>query len=307
MLNIFKLYIRRQQRKKRQRAFRVLTKSIPPVLCVDVGASYYPHTAWMPFLKSAQTTWVAVEPNFENVSYAKKWEYAARIQVCETGLSRHGGSERLYVTATDSGSSLYPPEIHPSFAHRGLDLNYFFPFQEKTINTITLEDLIKPFGSEIPTFVKLDTQGSELDILLGAENRLQHNQILGIELESPMIAHPVMKGSKKFWEVNREMERFGYELLETRTIPSGSFTSSEIKIGKRPVWECDSVFALQRDRAMGLPREFKAALVVFYLAYEYFEEAYAFLRDDRETRDFMGQSIGEDPLVLCGVLLGLHG
>jgi FkbM family methyltransferase len=260
----------------------------------------------MPFLNSSRTRWVAVEPNSQNLQYVRTWEYAANVTIFSSGLSRTGGLQTLYVTNTDSGSSLYPPEFHPSFSHRGLERGYFFPLLERSIETSTLEAVIQRYGHELPVLVKLDTQGTELDILHGASDRFHSHQIIGVEIEAPLLAHPVMKGSGKFWEASRDLENWGYELLEIRPIPCSSLSPLEQKYGKRPVWECDAVFALQRDRAMGLPKEFKAALVVFYLAYEYFEEAYAFLRDDRETRDFMGQLSNQDPLTSCGVLLGIH-
>lgn len=246
-----------------------------------------------------------VEPNYQNISYAKNWDFPAKVTVCQQGLSKEGGIKTLYKTNTDSGSSLFPPEIHPSFAHRGLDLSYFFPFSEVSINTTTLSDLIKKHGENLPVMIKLDTQGSELDILEGGAAFLSKNQIIGMELESPMIAHPVMRGSKKFWETYQNLESHGYELLEVRPIESGSISSKKMKYGKRPVWECDSVFCLQRDRAINLSKESKVTQVIFYLAYEFFEEAYAFVRDDSETREYFKSTSGSDPLPLFGILAGI--
>ena len=156
----------------------------------------------------------------------------------------------------------------------------------------------------MPVLVKLDTQGSELEILHGAANRLKKNQIIGLEIEAPLLAHPVMKGSGKFWEVNRDLESWGYELLEIRPFPCSSLSPFGEKYGKRPAWECDAVFSIQRNLALKLPREFKAALVVFYLSNEYFEEAYSFLRDDQETQKFFSDFCEKDALSLCEILLG---
>ena len=40
-----------------------LAPFLPEVVCIDVGASYYPHPAWRVFLASGRARWVAVEPN----------------------------------------------------------------------------------------------------------------------------------------------------------------------------------------------------------------------------------------------------
>src|SRR5207253_2824711 len=52
-----------------QRLLRSTAKILPPMVCVDVGASYYPHPAWEVFRRSPRTTWLAVEPNSKNTQY----------------------------------------------------------------------------------------------------------------------------------------------------------------------------------------------------------------------------------------------
>ena len=189
--------------RKRKVSWRVaiaLGKGLPKTLCVDVGASYYPHTKWLVFLNAPKTQWLAVEPNEANIGYVTSWEWPCHIEKCTTGLSREGGKQILYVTNTDTGSSLLPPEIPEGMRHRITNLDYFFPVKEREIETITLVQAVARHPVEIPIMVKLDTQGTELSILMGASQLFESKRIIGIEIESTLLATPLMKGSGMFWQ-----------------------------------------------------------------------------------------------------------
>jgi FkbM family methyltransferase len=262
------------------RLAKVLSNHLPPSVCVDVGASYYPHRKWDLFIRSPATRWIAVEPNFANADYVRTWPWRSTATLCPTGLSREGGKQKLHVTNVDSGSSLLPPVIPQSMMHRVRNHDYFFPVRELEIDTLTLMQVVDGVGGDAPVFVKLDTQGTELSILQGAEPLLRGHRIAGIELESTMLAQPIMQGSGKFWQVCQYLEDLGYELLHVKPIHGGSrFGKSSLK-GLGFLNECDSAFALRRDVALQMPPGTRAGLLVFYLSYRLFEEALSLLDDD---------------------------
>ena len=294
-LPFFRRMLERKSR-ARNRALKQISQGIPPCLCVDVGASYYPPSAWSAFLSSPNTCLVAVEPNTENLKYLKNWKYPAKVKVCGTGLSGTGDPRTLYVTSTDSGSSLNPPVLHPSFAHRGIDHGYFFPLKEKLVKTETLENVLASHAKDLPVVIKLDTQGTELEILHGGITRLQNHQVVGVEMEAPLLATPVMKGSGRFWEANRDLESWGYELLEIKPYSCATINKTSNQIGKRTAWECDAVFALRRDVAQDLPETFRRMLVFFYLAYEFYEEALSFLEQDSQVSESLTDLIKTSPI-----------
>src|SRR5689334_2795780 len=74
------------------------SKILPRLICVDVGASYYPHPPWELFRRSKSTSWVAVEPNSENTSYIENWSWPSSSHIESIGLSESGGGQSLYVT-----------------------------------------------------------------------------------------------------------------------------------------------------------------------------------------------------------------
>lgn len=276
----------------------LLSPHLPVSVCVDVGASYFPHGKWLTFLNAAKTQWLAVEPNEANIGYIKSWGWPCQVSACTTGLSREGGAQTLYVTNVDTGSSLLPPEITESMKHRVADLDYFFPVTERKIETLTLVQALAGLSATAPVFVKLDTQGTELSILQGAESLFQGRRIVGIEMESTLLAQPLMKGSGKFWQACEFLEAQGFELLHLKPIPAPG-RSSRVRTGRNTYLnECDAVFALRQDIAGSLPVEFRTSLLAFYLTNFFYEEALSVLERDAEVTDSLrGQGCRLDELV----------
>lgn len=277
-----------RQRTLPHQVSRLLSPHLPEAVCVDVGASFYPHVKWLTLLNSPRTQWLAVEPNKDNLSYLKTWAWPCKVSACTTGLSRDGGTQTLYVTNVDTGSSLLPPEIPASMKHRVTRLDYFFPVTEREIDTITLVKALEGLSSTAPVFVKLDTQGSELSILQGAKTLFDANRIVGVEMESTMLAQPVMKGSGKFWQACQYMESQGFELLHVKPIPAPKSKKSKPQLNTY-LNECDAVFALRQDVVADLPVAFRTALLAFYLTYLFFEEALSVLERDEGVRSHLHQ------------------
>jgi hypothetical protein len=65
------------------------------------------------------------------------------------------------------------------------------------------------FGFEYPDLIKIDVQGAEMDVLLGAQECLQSAQDLILELQSD----DYNMGSPKFEEVKTYLESIGFELV----------------------------------------------------------------------------------------------
>jgi hypothetical protein len=130
--------------------------------------------------------------------------------------------------------------------------------------------------------VKLDTQGTELDIVLGAQAALAARRIVGIEMESTLHADPVMRGAGKFWQACRDLEALGFELLHVQPIEGGTRLGSSRTGGRRFLNECDALFALRRDVLAGMPVDHRLAALGFYATNAFYEEALALIEDDAE-------------------------
>ncbi|MBL8350026.1 MAG: FkbM family methyltransferase [Burkholderiaceae bacterium] len=269
------------------RLIEAICPYLPQSICVDVGASYYPHDKWWLFLHAPNTRWVAVEPNEANLGYLEDWRFPCPVASCTTGLSKEGGPQTLYVTPVDSGSSLLEPVIPPSMASRIKNLDYFFPFERRTIQTKTLAEVVGAQQVSAPVFVKLDTQGSELSILSGAAELLSEQRIVGVESEFTMLAQPFMRGSAKFWQGCEFLEMQGFELLRIKPIHGPSRFGNAKPKGLTYLNECDAVFALRRDVAKRLPVEYRVSLLAFYLTYGFYEESLSLMEEDKEASSFL--------------------
>lgn len=75
------------------------------------------------------------------------------------------------------------------------------------VQTQTLDDIIDKLSLPIPQFIKLDTQGSEIDILKGAEKNIMGKTEL-IYTEMPIIEYN--KGAPKFSDYIDYMKSYDY-------------------------------------------------------------------------------------------------
>jgi FkbM family methyltransferase len=269
--------VQQYSRHPHDRLVRSIAKLLPETACVDIGASYYPHGPWEVFRASRSTLWIAVEPNPQNTKYLEDWHWPARTHLVPTGLSEHGGEQTLYVTNTDSGSSLLPPVINTDMEHRVFDRNYYFPVTEKRIATKSFDEALAevPGVEDRALVIKLDTQGTELAILRGAKAALAAERVVGIETEATLLANPVMAGSGRFWEVCQFLEAKGFELLQLKPIEGGPSAPASKLDHRTYLNECDAVFALRRSLLAERPIEHQLAALGFYLSYHLYRETLA--------------------------------
>jgi FkbM family methyltransferase len=270
-----------------------ISKTLPVLVCIDVGASYRVHLNWEIFLSSPLTKWICVEPNSSNLTYLNEWGFPSKLHIVDIGLSDSGGEKTLFVANKDSGSSLLEPLIPPSMLHRiSKRVNdYYFPITEKIIKTRTLEDIIlEQIKSDIPIFIKLDTEGTELSILKGAEKHLENGNIIGIEIECSFLADPILRGASKFWECCQYLESKGFELVAMNPIMSRSdYSSATSPGGNRYLLECDAVFALKRDLISHHSVENQIAQIGFLFAYQLYEEILSMITNNKEIAHYFNQ------------------
>ena len=131
-------------------------------------------------------------------------------------------------------------------------------------------------------FVKLDAQGTELSILQGAQPLFNTWRIVGIEMESTLLAQPIMKGSGKFWQACEYLESQGFELLNIKPISAVSRSGRKKKNQNTYLTECDAVFALRPDVVLELGIDCRLGLLAFYLTNHFYDEVLWLLECDKE-------------------------
>lgn len=256
-------------------------KSVNPRgLFVDIGASYFYNQNWILATRIAGSTLYLIDPNEKNLEYAEGDKVAAEVVVYPTALSATGGVKDLFITNVDSGSTMFEPFVSPNLAPRISEdvYDYFFPFTKVRIETNRLGDLIREEDFDRPIVLKIDAQGAEHEILLGASDLLAKKKIVAIELEASLLSYPFSAGGTKLSAVQQYLESFGYELVALKPIYSHG--------PKRPrrienfgyLNECDALFVLNHKDLHSCDFEFQKVAFFVLCMYGQFGDALALLR-----------------------------
>lgn len=121
-------------------------------------------------------------------------------------LAEKRGDAKIHITSDPACSSLYEPD--DVVIKKYPDLAVAKKIGETVVETITLDEWWKENNHPDISFLKLDTQGSELDILLGGPNVL--GTCVGAEIEVEFSA--IYKNQPLFSEVDTFMRSHGFTL-----------------------------------------------------------------------------------------------
>lgn len=123
---------------------------------------------------------------------------------CKTrALSGDGKARMFYIIRYPGSSGFYPPNVN--FANRLQNRDYLNIIDTLEIKTITLDSL----GLK-PDFIKLDTEGSELEILQGGQETLKG--ALGVSVEIGFVE--LFQGQPLFRDVDAFMSQQGFTFYD---------------------------------------------------------------------------------------------
>lgn len=127
--------------------------------------------------------------------------------VFPVALSDHSGSETLYETKKPDASSLLRPSDSVR-VYGGWDR--FNVVKEYPVPVDTLDHVVDENGIPYIDFLKIDTQGTELAVLLGAERTLQ--SVFGIHVEINFLER--YQGQSYFSDVDPWLRERGFVLYD---------------------------------------------------------------------------------------------
>jgi FkbM family methyltransferase len=144
----------------------------------------------------------------------------------ELALTDHAGTEDFHVTGQDDSSSLLP------VAPRQVDEFATDDVAVLQVTTARLDDVLPPVGlPDGPILVKLDTQGTELDVLRGGTGVLDRASHLVVEVSFVEL----YEGQASAAEITRHLVEHGWDLVATYDVKSSRRT-------KEPL-QADALFA----------------------------------------------------------------
>lgn len=91
-------------------------------------------------------------------------------------LWRRGGSKTFYLCEWESTSSMYPPNQAVNTQYAPKHWQGRVPKQALQVDCVALDSILKL--EDTPDFIKIDTQGAELEILKGAKKLLERSSPL---------------------------------------------------------------------------------------------------------------------------------
>jgi FkbM family methyltransferase len=130
----------------------------------------------------------------------------SNVEYIPLSLSNHARGITLTITSNRGCSSVYPPIKNLYERYPGCAI--MRPLRSMVCSSTTLDNFIRARGIDTIDAIKLDTQGSELDILKGAERALQHCKLIVIEVEF----NALYEGQPLFCDVDRFLRDRGFVL-----------------------------------------------------------------------------------------------
>lgn len=180
-----------------------------PFVIVDVGARWGFNAEWEVFGPALQV--YCFEPD---EAECERLNALARpnVKYIPAALGKCEGEATLYETRLGASSGLYKTNM--SFFSRLLNRDNAEVVNERHICVTTLDKALSLFGVNKIDFIKLDVEGAELDVLLGAEHFMNSSDLLGVLSE--IRFQEEINGSPVFSELDAHVRRAGFRLFNMR-------------------------------------------------------------------------------------------
>lgn len=179
-----------------------------PLVLVDVGAAGGIKPRWRAARSHLRV--IAFEPDERAVF---KLDENLSVKLIPIGLLDECGQAQLFLTKNQGSSSFLRPNAR-----------YLRPFSEskmfevgstRTVNVDTLDRQLTSIGVDDVDFLKLDTQGTELQVLRGSQSILRTAPVFGVQVEVEFAQ--IYEGQPLFPDVDGYLRQNGFELFDLRT------------------------------------------------------------------------------------------
>ncbi len=225
------------------------------------------------------------------------------VTVMAEAIAARRGEADLYVTRKPGMSSLLEPDV--GVTRRFCGAKAFGVVSTMKVPTLPLDEAAAHYGFADAAFLKVDTQGTELEILQSG-SRLVSQSLLGIHTES--LFQPFYKGQSLFADVDRYLRQQGFALFSlSRTALRRSGYQESLYSRRVVTWahclylrEPETLIAAHSETV----RRDVARLLGLALAFQHYDLAFeiaALARRNHLLADSESDRLNADLHALCGL------
>ena len=167
---------------------------------VDVGARHGFKGRWARYNK--QIDLIGFEPDEEEYKILNK-NKSSNEKFYQFAVDSKKGKQMFYLSAYRASSSFYP--LNDDFVYRFPSHKQLAIEKEVEVETIDLDSIKINMD-----FMKIDTEGAELDVLKGAKKHL-NDSVVGVELE--VSFNGFRKNNPLFNEIDSYLKEQGFDLF----------------------------------------------------------------------------------------------
>jgi FkbM family methyltransferase len=193
-----------------QRAFEA-----EPLCVVDAGAFGGVESHWTHF--GDQVRVIAFEPNAEECARLNARASGVRYVPCALGSQEGPASLHLY--AFPPANSLHQANL--DYWNRRVNREMYRKIGEVPVSVKRLDDVLADYGLPYVDFIKLDVEGSELDVLSGATLTLANPSTFGIVFEFVTSRKAFLpEAGRKFgtlFDIHAVLDKAEFELFDIST------------------------------------------------------------------------------------------
>ncbi len=147
---------------------------------------------------------------FATVGRAGKFRpYPAATTFIPMALGGESGVRRFHMTVGSSMSSFLTPDIEAASRYGLRD--YATIRETVDVQTTTLDEVVDERGVRFVDFIKLDTQGTELEVLEGGARTLRE-LVFGMKVEVGFV--PLYENQPLFHEIDSHVRAQGFEMID---------------------------------------------------------------------------------------------
>ncbi len=189
------------------RSLAALAGLVPEIVTVMCGARAETQNRLVATLPNAH--FIGFEPDAAACELLRR-SAPAHHSYCPVAVGAREETRPLYITREPACSSLLPPnrDFFGQFLDCGSQIEVV---EERPVQTVSLNNYLPQVGVTTVDFLELDTQGTELDILLGADRWLA-STVVGVKAEVEFS--PIYQGQPLFSQVDEYLRSFGFIVFD---------------------------------------------------------------------------------------------